>query len=66
MLFFVAGKRNCVGEALAKMELFLFFTSIVQHLDISLPEGSPLPDLVGTQGITYMPKPFKVCIKPRT
>ncbi|XP_055887425.1 cytochrome P450 2J4-like [Biomphalaria glabrata] len=56
MPFFI-GQRVCPGQSLAKLELFHFITSIVQHFHIlpSLMEG--LPQLHGHLGLTYIPLP---------
>ena len=61
----ISGKRACIGEALAKMEVFLFFTSILQKFDLILPEGEPLPPLEGIVGIGHFPKRFKIIFKKR-
>ncbi|XP_014679542.1 PREDICTED: cytochrome P450 2D14-like [Priapulus caudatus] len=62
---FSIGRRACPGEALARMELFLFFTSILQNYDISLPEGVTEPSLAGDLGIVWMAKPYQLCCVPR-
>lgn len=62
---FGVGRRMCLGDVLARMELFLFFSSLVHTFDIGLPEGAPLPSLRGNAGITVTPDPFKVCLTRR-
>ena len=63
---FGIGRRVCLGEAVAKMELFLFLTSLIKHFDILVAEDDLEPDLVGVLGITYSPKPYKVRMIKRT
>ena len=55
---FGAGRRVCIGEALARMELFVFLSNILWKYDI-LPDGE-LPDLDGEFAIILKPKPFKI------
>ncbi|KAK6165415.1 hypothetical protein SNE40_022345 [Patella caerulea] len=46
---FSIGPRICAGEPLAKMELFLFFTNILQRFDVSTPsKEKPSTDGVST------------------
>lgn len=62
---FGVGRRMCLGEVLARMELFLFFSCLLHTFDISVPEGETLPSLQGITGITISPNPYKVCLRPR-
>ncbi|XP_029284837.1 cytochrome P450 2J2-like [Cottoperca gobio] len=58
---FSAGKRLCPGESLAKMELFLFFTSFMQHFTFSMPAGvKPVMDF--QFGVTLAPRSYEICI----
>ncbi|XP_028817001.1 cytochrome P450 2J2-like [Denticeps clupeoides] len=61
---FSAGKRVCLGEQLAKMELFLFFTALLQRFSFAPPEGVK-PTLEYTVGFTHCPKPYELCAIPR-
>ncbi|XP_068447256.1 cytochrome P450 2J4-like [Clinocottus analis] len=61
---FSAGKRLCLGENLAKMELFLFFTSFMQRFSFSMPPGVE-PVLKPCFGFTLSPYPFEICATPR-
>nr|AGN04309.1 cytochrome P450 [Oryzias melastigma] len=59
---FSAGKRLCLGENLARMELFLFFTSFMQHFSFSMPAGVE-PVLEYRGGLTLAPKPYRICVQ---
>lgn len=56
----------CLGESLARMELFLFLTSILQSFSLQplvAPEDIDLSPL-GT-GIGTVPRPFQMCARAR-
>ncbi|KAM3876144.1 cytochrome P450 2J2-like [Diretmus argenteus] len=61
---FSAGKRICLGEQLARMELFLFFTCLLQRFSFSAPTGEK-PSLEFRLGTTHCPKPYRLCATPR-
>ncbi|KAK3520223.1 hypothetical protein QTP70_019366, partial [Hemibagrus guttatus] len=65
---FSAGRRVCLGESLAKMELFLFFTSLLQHFRFTPPPGMSEDqlDLTPAVGLTLNPSPHKLCAANRS
>ena len=51
-----------MGEQLAKMELFLFFTTVVQQLRFSLVPGQEVPSYDGTVDFIRRPKDYQVVV----
>ncbi|XP_078415055.1 cytochrome P450 2K1-like isoform X2 [Cetorhinus maximus] len=58
---FSAGRRACVGETLAKMELFLFFTTLIQKYKFQVPPNVSELGLESVVGLTSTPKYPYVC-----
>ncbi|KAG8181431.1 hypothetical protein JTE90_015450, partial [Oedothorax gibbosus] len=56
---FSAGKRVCPGEAMAMMELFLYFTSIIQKFKVVFPDGYK-PTFKAEFHLTYRLDPYKI------
>ncbi|XP_043841075.1 cytochrome P450 2C44-like [Dromiciops gliroides] len=63
---FSIGKRSCLGEGLARMELFLFLTTIVQNFTLK-PVGDPNELSIKTSrvGFTNVPPKYQVRFLPR-
>ncbi len=60
------GKRVCMGESLAKAELFLFTAILIKHVIVEKPEDNPIPDPQNDiAGFTRSPQPFHIKIKRR-
>ncbi|XP_067272971.1 cytochrome P450 2AD6 [Pseudorasbora parva] len=61
---FSAGKRQCPGENLAHMELFIFLSMLLQTFSFSPPSGEE-PSLESQMGFTQAPLPYKLCAHTR-
>ncbi|XP_022791291.1 steroid 17-alpha-hydroxylase/17,20 lyase-like isoform X2 [Stylophora pistillata] len=62
---FSAGRRVCAGEALAKVELFLFLTWMLHKFTFLPSEEGTVPDLKGHTGLTHFPALYKIRAKKR-
>ncbi|XP_062959474.1 cytochrome P450 2C20-like isoform X1 [Cynocephalus volans] len=62
---FSAGKRICLGEGLARMELFLFLTTILQNFNLkSLVDPKDLNITADVSGLMCLPPSYQVCFIP--
>uniref|UniRef100_A0A8D0HFE6 Cytochrome P450 family 2 subfamily AR member 1 n=1 Tax=Sphenodon punctatus TaxID=8508 RepID=A0A8D0HFE6_SPHPU len=62
---FSAGKRACPGEGLARMELFLFFTTLLQTFTLSSPANQELDVTPEYSGFGKVPRQYQLCLLPR-
>lgn len=62
---FGIGRRVCMGEQLAKMELFLMFVNLLQSFSFSFASDTFQPMLEGRFGLTLAPYPFEIKIVKR-
>ncbi|XP_048488799.1 probable cytochrome P450 303a1 [Plutella xylostella] len=59
-------KHRCMGEVLAKCNIFVFTTTLLQRFSFLQAPGEPLPSLDHVDGATPSAAPFKALIVPRT
>ncbi|KAJ9580644.1 hypothetical protein L9F63_024179 [Diploptera punctata] len=59
------GKHRCMGETLAKSNVFLFTASLLQNFNFSIPPGTSPPSTDAIDGVTPSPKPFKALVTLR-
>nr|AAX37318.1 cytochrome P450 CYP2AA3v1 [Danio rerio] len=64
-IMFSLGPRSCLGEMLARTELFLFITSLLQRIHFSWPPDAKPIDMDGIFGLVHSPQTFNVICRSR-
>ncbi|XP_072017350.1 cytochrome P450 2U1-like [Amphiura filiformis] len=63
---FGVGRRGCLGEALARQELFLFLTHLLHQFKFEkTSEDAPLPTLIPVDGGILHPESYKIRVIQR-
>ena len=63
---FSTGKRVCLGETLAKDELFLFLGNLLQQFQVTAPENGTKPDLERySSSLVLIPDPQEIVLLDR-
>ncbi|ODN00933.1 Farnesoate epoxidase [Orchesella cincta] len=65
LLPFQVGRRQCVGESLARDSFFLFLTNIFQRFSISLDPNVPEPSNEPQVGFVLSPESYSIILKDR-
>ncbi|XP_075043085.1 cytochrome P450 2G1-like [Mixophyes fleayi] len=65
-MVFSAGKRVCLGEGMARLEMFITITTVLQNFEITTPidikDLDISPQMVGFSNV---PRPYKISFIPR-
>ncbi|KYO28356.1 hypothetical protein Y1Q_0015961 [Alligator mississippiensis] len=64
VMIFSLGKRRCIGDQLAKLQLFLF-TAILLHQCAFEPNPAERLTMDCVHGLALKPQPFTVSVRPR-
>lgn len=60
------GKRLCLGEGLANMELFIFLTTVLQNFRLkALANPAEIDITPESTGLGSIPRPYQFCLLPR-
>ncbi|XP_070609862.1 cytochrome P450 2J5-like [Erythrolamprus reginae] len=61
---FGIGQRVCVGEQLARIEIFTFLTNLLKAFSFQLPQGVKELNETPIIKVTVHPQPYKLCAIP--
>ncbi|XP_061586827.1 cytochrome P450 1A1 [Cololabis saira] len=64
VLIFGMGKRRCLGDGFARLEMFVFLTTLLHGLQLDNVPGQEL-DLSTEFGLTMKPRPYRITISSR-
>lgn len=59
-----SGRRVCLGEQLARQELFIFFSTLMHFFHVRLPDGVT-PDFEPEDKFVMKPKPYQIIFESR-
>ncbi|XP_038079209.1 cytochrome P450 2J6-like [Patiria miniata] len=62
---FGIGRRACIGEHLARQELFVFFTHLLHHFSFKNPDDTTPVSVKAVDGIVLAPEDYNVCFIAR-
>ena len=66
MMQFGLGKRQCLGEPLARAELFIIFVTCLQQFTFASPKNSGDISLEPVFGATALPRKYKMRVTKNT
>ena len=64
VLSFGAGRRRCLGEQLARIELFLYISHLLQRCTVVKPSGETY-NMKGEVTLAHAPRPYRIQVLPR-
>uniref|UniRef100_A0A4W5QU80 Cytochrome P450 1A n=1 Tax=Hucho hucho TaxID=62062 RepID=A0A4W5QU80_9TELE len=64
VMIFGMGKRRCLGDGFARLEMFVFLTTLLHRLCIENVPGQEL-DLSTDFGLTMKPRPYRISVLSR-
>nr|XP_002126188.1 cytochrome P450 2C31-like [Ciona intestinalis] len=62
---FLIGPRNCVGEALARQEIFIFLVKILQKFEVKPVPGKTPSIADGVNSVVFSPHSFNLILQER-